>query len=183
MEGANLARIVGSIENRTDSLTNLGKLPPHALGYALVITKKANLPPNAMAGEVLLDAAFTGTSFYEKDHNDLVLRSVPIMYLMGMKAQIVQGPVNSAKVIDGFTAMGEGGDPEDWIKAINMALNQKADVDKIFANISGQEKKYVHPDFDADLWPSSGPILNISIYHRESAPEADLTAVTLAMNI
>jgi uncharacterized membrane protein YgcG len=176
-QGGNLSHIVGSMFDRRDSLTILGKLPDYALGYACVVIDRAQAPAGSMIGDVLTEDHLANTQWHGKGLTNLVLRSIPIMFRCPMQMPLVTGMTSDAAVVDAFKAIKP--ECDDWITANSDSINQASCVAKIFANIPNQDlTTFVHPSYHAKWWPSSAPVVNVTICHRASTPASHFTAVS-----
>lgn len=110
-----------------------------------------------------------GTSF-SADDEDLIICSIPSALLLPMGATVVQG--NIANVEDCNTFAQLGPDQARWINHTEKARAQKADIDKIFINISGEERTYITTAYSPEYWDANAPSIDIDVVTPEECPEA-----------
>ena len=82
MENDKLMHVVGSFYDCTANLTVMGKLGHEAPGYACLIDNKDIVPDGAMIGDILEEEYLKGTSYEGKNHINLVLHSISIVFFV-----------------------------------------------------------------------------------------------------
>ena len=144
MENDKLMHVVGSLYDCTANLIVMGKLGQEALGYACLIDKKDIAPEGAMIGDIPEEEHPKGTAYEGKNHINLVLHSIGIVFFVPMTWDHATGSITYNDVISKFSELAPSNkDPTDWIDIIAKAFNDTTDVSTIYAKKIGQENKYI----------------------------------------
>ena len=182
--GTELDRVVGSLYNRSDVLSGLGRIGNQALSFSCALVR-SSIHTNSTfhRGTPLLTAHLVGTSYETQALTDLIIISVPSIFMMGMHDALPSGGFRDTAVADAFK--GNGSKHENWIESITKAYNNAPDIAIIFAHLATAADKETHisPFYTDDLYPARAPSLNITIINRSTSTAPDFYAVSTILGV
>ena len=183
-DGSELDRVVGSLYNRSNVLSGLGRIGKQALSFSCAIVRNTvHTNSTFHRGTPLLPWHLVGTTYEPRGLTDLVTISAPSVFMMGMHDVLPSGDFRDATVADAFKA--NSTEHENWIECVTKAYSNAVGIALIFALLpnAADKETYISSFYTDALYPASAPSLNITIVNRSASTAPDFNAVSTILGV